>query len=112
MTPARQGPPAVVTVVGIGAESPAPALPRALDSARLGERRPAEPGRPVICDYGDVSAEQKKKFLLSHAPLRNVSAVRHRRIISLDYADLVESPGNPSAIARLGAYLRTVPAGR
>ncbi|WP_416519871.1 ABC transporter substrate-binding protein [Streptomyces achromogenes] len=66
----------------------------------------------VICDYGDVSAEQKKKFLLSHPPLRNVSAVRHRRIISLDYADLVESPRNPSAIARLGAYLRTVPAGR
>ncbi|MCL3994360.1 ABC transporter substrate-binding protein [Streptomyces lavenduligriseus] len=66
----------------------------------------------VICDYGDVSAEQKKEFLLSYAPLRNVSAVKHRRIVSLDYADLVESPRNPSAIARLGAYLRTVPAGR
>ncbi|GAA2464685.1 ABC transporter substrate-binding protein [Actinocorallia cavernae] len=66
----------------------------------------------VICDYGDVSAEQKKKFLLSYPPLRNVAAVAHRRIISLDYADLVESPRNPSAIARLGAYLRTVPAGR
>ncbi|WP_318205630.1 ABC transporter substrate-binding protein [Streptomyces sp. SCL15-4] len=66
----------------------------------------------VICDYGDVSAEQKKKFLLSYAPLRNVSAVRHRRIISLDYADLVESPRNPSAITRLGAYLRTVRTGR
>ncbi|WP_153812185.1 ABC transporter substrate-binding protein [Streptomyces sp. SUK 48] len=66
----------------------------------------------VICDYGDVSAEQKRKFLLSYAPLRNVSAVKHRRIISLDYADLVESPRNPSAIARLGAYLRAVPAGR
>ncbi|GHD49771.1 hypothetical protein GCM10010335_59650 [Streptomyces galbus] len=43
------------------------------------------------------------------APLRDVSAVRHRRIVSLDYADLVESPRNPSAIARLGAYLRGVP---
>jgi iron complex transport system substrate-binding protein len=64
----------------------------------------------VICDYGDVSAEQKKKFLLSYPPLRNVSAVKHRRIVSLDYADLVESPRNPSAITRLGAYLRTVPA--
>ncbi|UFR00091.1 ABC transporter substrate-binding protein [Streptomyces sp. Go40/10] len=66
----------------------------------------------VICDYGDVSAEQKKKFLLSYAPLRDVSAVKHRRIVSLDYADLVESPRNPSAVARLGTYLRTVPAGR
>lgn len=64
----------------------------------------------VICDYGDVSAEQKKKFLLSYGPLRNVSAVKHKRIFVLDYVDLVESPRNPSAIARLGAYLRTVAA--
>ncbi|MFD5074266.1 ABC transporter substrate-binding protein [Streptomyces sp. NPDC058371] len=70
-----------------------------------------DPDVIVICDYGDVSAEQKKKFLLSYAPLRNVSAVKHRRIFTLDYADLVESPRNPSAIARLGAYLRTVAAG-
>jgi iron complex transport system substrate-binding protein len=62
----------------------------------------------VICDYGDVSAAQKRDFLLSYAPLRNVSAVKHRRIFVLDYVDLVESPRNPSAIARLGAYLRTL----
>lgn len=67
-----------------------------------------DPDVIVICDYGDVSAEQKKKFLLSYAPLRNVSAVKHQRIFVLDYVDLVESPRNPSAIARLGAYLRTV----
>ncbi|GAA3156456.1 ABC transporter substrate-binding protein [Streptomyces rameus] len=71
-----------------------------------------DPDVIVICDYGDVGAEQKKKFLLSYAPLRGVSAVKHRRIVTLDYADLVESPRNPSAIARLGAYLRTVPTGR
>ncbi|WP_329332355.1 ABC transporter substrate-binding protein [Streptomyces sp. NBC_00663] len=65
-----------------------------------------DPDVIVICDYGDVSAEQKKKFLLSYAPLRHVSAVKHRRIFVLDYVDLVESPRNPSAIARLGAYLR------
>ncbi|MEU9169841.1 ABC transporter substrate-binding protein [Streptomyces sp. NPDC048420] len=62
----------------------------------------------VICDYGDVSAEQKRKFLLSYGPLRNVSAVKHQRIFVLDYVDLVESPRNPAAIARLGAYLRSV----
>ncbi|MFC8711136.1 ABC transporter substrate-binding protein [Streptomyces sp. NPDC057197] len=67
-----------------------------------------DPDVIVICDYGDVSAEQKKKFLLSYAPLRDVSAVRNRRIFVLDYVDLVESPRNPSAVARLGAYLRTV----
>ncbi|MFC4332739.1 ABC transporter substrate-binding protein [Streptomyces andamanensis] len=67
-----------------------------------------DPDVIVICDYGDVSAEQKKKFLLSYAPLRDVSAVKNRRIFVLDYVDLVESPRNPSAVARLGAYLRTV----
>ncbi|MFD5256022.1 ABC transporter substrate-binding protein [Streptomyces bobili] len=67
-----------------------------------------DPDVIVICDYGDVGAQQKKDFLLSYAPLRDVSAVKHRRIVVLDYVDLVESPRNPAAIARLGAYLRTV----
>ncbi|MFI1287807.1 ABC transporter substrate-binding protein [Streptomyces sp. NPDC020792] len=71
-----------------------------------------DPDVIVICDYGDASAEQKKNFLLSYAPLRGVAAVKHRRIFVVDYADLVESPRNPSAIARLGAYLRTVPGKR
>ncbi|MGD1225632.1 ABC transporter substrate-binding protein [Streptomyces krungchingensis] len=66
------------------------------------------PDTILICDYGDVSAEQKRKFLLSYAPLRGVAAVKHRRIFVLDYADLVESPRNPSAVERLGALLRTV----
>lgn len=67
-----------------------------------------DPDVIVICDYGDVGAEQKRKFLLSYGPLKNVSAVKHKRIFVLDYVDLVESPRNPSAIARLGAYLRSV----
>ncbi|MFI7387370.1 ABC transporter substrate-binding protein [Streptomyces sp. NPDC049813] len=65
-----------------------------------------DPDVIVINDYGSTSAEQKKKFLLSYPPLRNVSAIKNRRIHTLDYADLVESPRNPSAIERLGAYLR------
>lgn len=67
-----------------------------------------DPDVIVICDYGDVSAERKRKFLLSYGPLKNVSAVKHKRVFVLDYVDLVESPRNPSAIARLGAYLRSV----
>ncbi|MFD9791906.1 ABC transporter substrate-binding protein [Streptomyces sp. NPDC059070] len=65
-----------------------------------------DPDVILVCDYGDVSAEAKKKFLLSYAPLRDVAAVKNRRIFTLDYADLVESPRNPSAIDRFGAYLR------
>ncbi|WP_318206192.1 hypothetical protein [Streptomyces sp. SCL15-4] len=35
-------------------------------------------------------------------------SVKYRRIVFLDYADLVEGPRDPSAIARLGGCLRTV----
>lgn len=62
----------------------------------------------VINDYGDTGAAQKEKFLKSYPPLANVSAIRNDRIFVLDYADLVESPRNPAAIASLAAYLRNV----
>ncbi len=52
----------------------------------------------VICDCGDVSAEQKEDFLPFYAPLREVSAAQHRRIVVLDSVDLVESPRSPSAM--------------
>ena len=67
-----------------------------------------DPDVIVICNYGDVSAEQKRRFLLSYAPLKNVSAVKNKRVFVLDYVDLVESPRNPSAIARLGTCPRSV----
>lgn len=71
-----------------------------------------DPDVIVVNDYGATSARKKRDFLLSYPPLRNVSAIRHKRVFVLDYADLVESPRNPSAIERLGAYLREVAGGR
>lgn len=59
----------------------------------------------VINDYGDTTAEQKRRFLTSYKPLANVSAVKNDRIFTLDYVDLVESPRNPAAIGSLAAYL-------
>lgn len=61
----------------------------------------------VINDYGDTTADQKQKFLKSYPPLAGVSAVKNGRIVVLDYAELVESPRNPAAIAPLAADLRT-----
>ncbi|MGW0792403.1 ABC transporter substrate-binding protein [Streptomyces sp. NPDC002911] len=60
----------------------------------------------VINDYGDATAEQKRKFLTSYEPLANVSAIKNDRIVILDYVDLVESPRNPAAISSLTAALR------
>lgn len=62
----------------------------------------------VINDYGDTGAEEKKKFLKSYPPLADVSAIKHDRIVVLDYAELVESPRNPAAIASLAADLRNL----
>ncbi|MER6616587.1 ABC transporter substrate-binding protein [Streptomyces xantholiticus] len=62
----------------------------------------------VINDYGDTTAEQKRKFLKSYPPLADVSAVKNDRIVVLDYAELVESPRNPAAIASLAADLRNL----
>ncbi|MFE4646976.1 ABC transporter substrate-binding protein [Streptomyces sp. NPDC056707] len=60
----------------------------------------------VINNYGDTGADRKRKFLKSYPPLANVSAVKNDRIVVLDYADLVESPRNPAAIASLATELR------
>jgi iron complex transport system substrate-binding protein len=60
----------------------------------------------VINDYGDTTADQKRRFLKSYPPLAGVSAVKNDRIVVLDYAELVESPRNPAAIASLAADLR------
>ncbi|MFE7316082.1 ABC transporter substrate-binding protein [Streptomyces sp. NPDC057555] len=70
-----------------------------------------DPDVIVINDYGDTTAAQKKAFLESYAPLAGVSAVKHHRIYVMDYAELVESPRNPTAIADLARYLRGVHTG-
>ncbi len=62
----------------------------------------------VINDYGDTTADQKRKFLKSYPPLAGVSAVKNDRIVVLDYAELVESPRNPAAIASLAEALRNL----
>ncbi|MEU2869549.1 ABC transporter substrate-binding protein [Streptomyces olivoreticuli] len=67
-----------------------------------------DPDVIVVNNYGDVTAEQKKKFLKSYGPLANVSAVKNDRIFVLDYVDLVESPRNPAAIAALAGFLKGV----
>ncbi|MBB5934409.1 ABC transporter substrate-binding protein [Streptomyces zagrosensis] len=65
-----------------------------------------DPDVIVINNYGDVSAEQKKKFLLSYPPLADVAAIKNKQIFVLDYVDLVESPRNAAAVTALAEYLR------
>ncbi|MFI9815765.1 ABC transporter substrate-binding protein [Saccharothrix variisporea] len=62
----------------------------------------------LINDYADgdaVTPDQKRAFLESYAPLREVPAIRDKRFFVLPYAALVESPRNPAAIEAFARYL-------
>ncbi len=79
-----------------------------LDHGRLGERRGTRPGRDR--DLRLRRRERRAEEEVPAVPTPRCAASPRSgtgRIVALDYADLVESPRNPSAIARLGAYLRT-----
>ncbi|NUT99521.1 MAG: ABC transporter substrate-binding protein, partial [Saccharothrix sp.] len=62
----------------------------------------------LINDYADgdaVTPDQKRAFLESYAPLREVPAIKDKRFFVLPYAALVESPRNPAAIEAFARYL-------
>ncbi|XVV02330.1 ABC transporter substrate-binding protein [Actinosynnema sp. CA-248983] len=62
----------------------------------------------LINDYADGDAttpEQKRAFLESYAPLKEVPAIKDKRFFVLPYAALVESPRNPAAIEAFARYL-------
>ncbi|MFD7653204.1 ABC transporter substrate-binding protein [Actinosynnema sp. NPDC059797] len=62
----------------------------------------------LINDYADGDAstpEQKRAFLESYEPLKDVPAIRDKRFFVLPYAALVESPRNPAAIEAFARFL-------
>ncbi|QFZ22838.1 ABC transporter substrate-binding protein [Saccharothrix syringae] len=62
----------------------------------------------LINDYADGDAstpEQKRAFLESYEPLRDVPAIREKRFFALPYAALVESPRNPAAVEAFARFL-------
>ncbi|GAA1273692.1 ABC transporter substrate-binding protein [Saccharothrix xinjiangensis] len=62
----------------------------------------------LINDYADGDAttpEQKRAFLESYEPLKDVPAIKDKRFFVLPYAALVESPRNPAAIEAFARFL-------
>ena len=55
----------------------------------------------VIVDYGEVSAEQKKQFLLSNPALQSVEAIRQRRFIVIPYVQATPGIDNVLAVQTL-----------
>ena len=59
----------------------------------------------AIVDYGPLSWQQKRDFLLQQPALRNVRAIREQRFIVLSYLEVTPSLDNAQAIEKLAAGL-------
>ncbi len=57
----------------------------------------------VIVNYGDVTAEQKRQFMLDNPAFRNISAVKNDRFAVLEYVEATPGPRNIEAVAKLAA---------
>lgn len=60
-----------------------------------------DPQVVVIVNYGDVTAEQKRNYMMSNPAFRNISAIEHDRFVTLEYVDATPGPRNIQAIQKL-----------
>ena len=55
----------------------------------------------VIVNYGDVTAEQKREFMMSNPAFKNISAVKNDRFVTIEYVEATPGPRNIMAIKNL-----------
>ena len=55
----------------------------------------------VIVNYGDVTAEQKREFMMSNLAFANLDAVKNDRFVTLEYVEATPGPRNIRAIKTL-----------
>ncbi|MBR9862155.1 MAG: ABC transporter substrate-binding protein [Rhodobacteraceae bacterium] len=55
----------------------------------------------VIINYGDVTAEQKREFMMKNPAFAELSAVRNDRFVTLEYVEATPGPRNINAIKTL-----------
>lgn len=60
----------------------------------------------VIVNYGEVTAEQKRDFMMSNPAFANMSAVRNDRFVVLEYVEATPGPRNIEAVKTLAAAFR------
>ncbi|QUS56061.1 ABC transporter substrate-binding protein [Pseudovibrio brasiliensis] len=63
----------------------------------------ANPEMIVIVNYGEVTAEQKREFMLTNPAFADLDAVKHDRFVTLEYAEATPGPRNIKAIKKLAA---------
>lgn len=62
-----------------------------------------DPEVVVIVNYGDVTAEQKRRFMMENPAFADIAAVRNDRFVVLDYVEATPGPRNVEAVAKLAA---------
>lgn len=55
----------------------------------------------VIVNYGDVTAEQKRAFMMSNPAFAEMDAVKNDRFVTLEYVEATPGPRNIEAIKKL-----------
>lgn len=60
----------------------------------------------VIVNYGDVTAEQKRAFMMSSPAFADMDAVRNDRFVTLEYVEATPGPRNIRAIKTLADAFR------
>lgn len=60
----------------------------------------------VIINYGDVTAEQKREFIMSNPAFADIDAVRNDRFVVLEYVEATPGPRNIQAVKTLAAAFR------
>ena len=60
-----------------------------------------DPQVVVIVNYGDVTAEQKREYMMSNPAFKNISAVKNDRFVTLEYVEATPGPRNIQAIKHL-----------
>lgn len=60
----------------------------------------------VIVNYGEVTAAQKRNFLMTNPAFADVDAVKNDRFVVLEYVEATPGPRNISAVKTLAAAFR------
>ncbi|WP_238705086.1 ABC transporter substrate-binding protein [Parasedimentitalea marina] len=61
----------------------------------------------VIVNYGEVTAEEKRAFMMSNPAFANIDAVKNDRFVTLEYVEATPGPRNIAAVKTLSAAFRT-----
>lgn len=60
----------------------------------------------LIVNYGEVTAEQKRDFMMSNPAFTDIDAVRNDRFVVLEYVEATPGPRNIEAVKTLAAAFR------